>query len=372
MCLVENGIFLLIHGVCIDVAVIWHFPSKRETQLLKHKICLVLRKMAFSGKKVFYTRWEIMTMEELWGQMIQSWPILQPLLELFSILVPLGLLLSFAGILFISVSAKIIGFAEQRIIFAKCARQLARLGLILGWLLLICMRIWLYFTTASHPAGSVENFVLELCWMLLSLGVLLSTIYYSVWGVLKNMPVLHATIGILAGIQNCLTLCCVILTIRLLENPSILVDRNFNLPEHFAFNELAPLWITAAYTIPLMFALAAALCACWLVIIRKWDDFGRDYYARMLKWCAAWARNAWGFLLLLFVAIAAFEITQNMVEEQFLIEEGIRFLLWLLPLLLWIFFCKSKLPLRNKWLLFFCLLLEYSFLPTYFVTLTLK
>ena len=47
---------------------------------------------------------------------------------------------------FMSATARILSITRRRSSYDKCARQLAVLGLILGWLLLIGGRIWLFFT----------------------------------------------------------------------------------------------------------------------------------------------------------------------------------------------------------------------------------
>ena len=77
------------------------------------------------------------------------------------------------------------------------------LGLILGWLLLIGGRIWLFFTQDGYTPDSLPSFLVEMSWMLLGIAVLISSLYYALWKALKNMPVLHVTLGVLSGIQGC-------------------------------------------------------------------------------------------------------------------------------------------------------------------------
>lgn len=306
-------------------------------------------------------------MEELGQILFHSFPGFGTFWEITEFTAPLAIILVFSALVFISVTAKIMGVSANRIAYAKCARQIALLAMILGWLLLICSRVWLYFTAGHHSSGSMENFLMELTWMLLSLGVLLTTIYYCVWGVLHKMPVLQATIGMLAAIENCVALASLLFTIRVLSQPDLLAEANPDLMALFSSGWQAPLWIAIAFTATLMFALAGGFSSCWLLVIRKWNDFGRDYYNRMTKWCAAWALYSWALLWLVFLITAAVELGNSAYDEQFLIDEGIRALLWLIPLLLWIFFRRAKPPLRHSWCLWLAMLVSLSFLPTYFL-----
>lgn len=306
-------------------------------------------------------------MEELGTILFHSLPGNGALWEIMTFTGFLTIMLAFPGLVFISVVAKIMGASANRIAYAKCARQIALLAMILGWLLLILSRLWLYFTRAEHLAGSMENFLLELTWMLLSLGVLLTTIYYCVWGVLHKMPVLQATIGMLAAAQNCITLASLLFSIRMISHPAFLNSTEPDLLAMAASGWETSLWIGAAFSVALIFALAGGFSACWLLIMRKWNDFGRDYYNRMTSWCASWALYAWGTVWLIFLATAAMELSSAANDAQFLLDEAIRALLWLIPLLLWIFFRKAKPPMRHSWCLWLALLVSLSFLPTYYI-----
>lgn len=306
-------------------------------------------------------------MEELGNILFHSFPGGETAWEITKFILLLAIMLAFAALVFISVVAKIMGTGGNRIAYAKCARQIALLAMILGWLLLICSRVWLYLTSSDHVAGSMENFLLELSWMLLSLGVLLTTIYYCVWGVLHKMPVLQATIGILAAAQNCISLASLLFTIRMFSHPALLTAGEPDLLAMASAGWETPLWIATAFTLTLIFALAGAFSSCWLLIMRKWNDFGRDYYNKMTTWCASWAVYAWGTLWLIFLLTAVLEIQNAANDSQFLIDEAIRALLWLLPLLLWMFFRRAKPPLRHSWCLWLALLISFSFLPTYYL-----
>lgn len=312
-------------------------------------------------------------MIEIWQNIVANYPFIQTILDTSIIIFPLAILTAYAGLIFISCIAKIISIAKNRPMFNKVSRQIALLALIFGWLLLIGIRVYIYLY--PHSDGTVEKFLMETSWLLLSLGVLLTTVYYTLWRILKNMPVLHATLGMISAVQNCLAFLCIIFTLRLTSNTFLENKSSSTLPELFPETWNDPVWSALCFTIPLIFAYAGAFASCWIVTRRKHDDFGRDYYNLMLKWSTLWARNAWGILWLLFLIATCFQLWQNYDEgqtfESDLIADGSRVLLWLIPLLLWIFVCKAKIPMRNSWALFAALLIAMSFMLPYFLDITL-
>lgn len=303
-----------------------------------------------------------------WQQLLAEFPMAQTAIEALVVIIPLAALLAYSGIYFISAVAKILSVSKRRAAYNKCSRQTALAGLILGWSLLVGSRIWLYLTQAEHIPGSLANFLLEMSWLLLSLGVLFSSIYYCLWRILKNMPVLHSTLGVISAIQNCIALVCILFALRL-QILSVSTD-TLALPEVFPEAWNAPLWSAAAYACPLIFALAGALASCWLLCRRRKDDFGRDYYNAMIPWCAAWARNAWALLWLLVVTSTSLKIWLQTKEGTFNGSDGIFdvsvLLFWFIPLLLWTWVLKSRIPLRQSWLLFVGFIMACLFtLPWY-------
>ena len=312
-------------------------------------------------------------MLESWRHLCQVYPWLQSIWDALGIIIPLSCMLAFAGAVFISALAKIIYVSQKRASFNKCSRQIGMLALILGWALMIGGRIWLYLN--PHESGTLENFLLEMSWLLLSLGVLLTTIYYTFWKILVNMPVLHVTIGMISAVQNCLALACILFTIRISAGISVVDADSLKLPELFPQAWNAPLWNACAYTLPLIFAYAGAFSACWVAFRRKFDNFGRDYYNQMLPWCAKWARNSWIILWLIFAAASATQLYYARSDEDRLMEdlllEGTRLLFWLLPLLLWIMAARSAIPMRHRLSLILALVLASTFSLPYFLDLTL-
>lgn len=307
-------------------------------------------------------------------QILSAFPHLRTAFDVLSIIVPLSALFAFAGMGFISATARILADTKGRSSFEKCARQLAFLGMMLGWILLVGGRVWLHFTREVYAPGSVGAYFLEMSWLLLSLGVMLSSVYYTLWRVLRDLPILHATIGMISAAQSGFAVVVVLGTARLLAavaHPEAAASGLQNLlPGAWP----SPLWTALACTVPLLLAVPAAAGAFWLPLRRARDDFGRDHYNTMIPWCAAWARNAWAVLWLVLVAFTAVRITQTWGSGGFTWQEAIlestRLLLWLIPVLLWTLVRRSPVALRHKPTLAAALLIVMSFMLPYYLDLT--
>lgn len=310
-----------------------------------------------------------------WQQILAAYPLLQTIWDALTVLAPMATLLAYAGIFFISATAKIIAIAKKRSAFNKCARQLALLGLIMGWILLVTSRIWLYYHQGDHTPDSIEHFIREISWLLFSIGVLLSSIYYSLWGVLKNMPVLHATLGMIGAVQNCVAFVVILFAIRVGSAIASPDTANLALPDFFPSSWDDTLWSAACYALPLLLAMPAAIGACWLVLRRKKEDYGRDYYNAMVPWVTAWARNAWLLLWCMLVFSTGLklwpEIHSGVFNAGDAILDNARILIWLLPPVLWTIFKCSKFPLRQSWLLFVAMLMAGLFMIPWYLELTL-
>lgn len=63
-------------------------------------------------------------------------PLLQTGLDMGSIIVPFALLYAYFGLTFIAICGEIIALRRKRSAYNKCARQLACLSMLLGWLML--------------------------------------------------------------------------------------------------------------------------------------------------------------------------------------------------------------------------------------------
>ena len=307
-------------------------------------------------------------------QILSAWPWLRTAFDALSVMVPLAALFIFAGMGFISATARILADTRGRSSFEKCARQLAFLGMMTGWILLIAARVWLHFTRDVHVPGSVNAYFLEMSWLLLSLGVMLSSVYYTLWGILRNLPILHATIGMISAAQSCFAAVAVLGTARLLAALAQPGAAGAGLQNLIPGDIGSPLWTAAVCTVPLFFALPAAAGALWLPFRRKRDDFGRDYYNAMIPWCAAWARNAWAVLWLALLSFTAIRVSQAFggdgISPREAILESTRLLLWLIPVLLWTLVRRSSVALRHRATLAVALILAVGFMLPYYLDLT--
>lgn len=308
-----------------------------------------------------------------WQQILAAYPLLQTIWDALYVSVPLASLLAFSGIYFLASILKILAQTRKRTAFEKCSRQVAFLGLLLGWSLLIGSRVWLHFTGGTRMPGSFEAFMLEMSWLLFSMAVLLGSIFYSLWRVLKNMPILHTTLGMLSAAQSCIALTCILFTIRVVSAMGNVGQPPLTLPELFPTGWWTPLWYAIGYTMPLLLAMPAAISACWLAFRRKADDYGRDYYNLMIPWCSIWARNAWSVLWLFTLVFSCISIWQTWESggfgQQEAIQETGRVLFWLIPALLWWKVAQSKFPLRHTWMLFVAFVLAGAFMVPYFLEL---
>lgn len=309
---------------------------------------------------------------ESWQQMLAAFPMLAVFWDSVKVCLPLFALLAYSGIFFISTGNQIIAISRKRSAYNKCARQIAFLGLIMGWILLAGGRIWLYYFPALGE-NDINGFTQETSWLLFSIGVLLASIFYALWRPLKNMPVLHTTIGMIASVTNILALAAILCAIRLDALASSPEMRSLSLPDLFPNTWNDPLYSIASYTLPLMFAYAGGLSACWLVIRRHKEDFGRDYYNRMIPSCCAWARNSWIILVLLLLFAMGLQFYQQTPEPDIeeMIYNGARALLWLIPILLWSLLMRSTYPLRRSFLCFIAIIIACAFTMPYFLELTL-
>ena len=146
----------------------------------------------------------------------QSFPLARIGLDALSVALPLAALLAFVGLNFMSATARGLTVTRKRASFEKCARQLALLALLLGWILLICGRVWLFFTQGSYTPDSPSDFMVEMSWVMLGLAVLFNSLYFALWKFLIKMPLLHVGLGVVSGIQACIATAASLAAARLL------------------------------------------------------------------------------------------------------------------------------------------------------------
>lgn len=295
---------------------------------------------------------------------LATYPFAQTALEILALTVPPAFFLAFAGLGLFGAAAQSKGARQRRKSFSKCARQLSMLGMVLGWGLLIGMRIWLYLAPIQQL-----SMVFEASWLLLAVATLLASSCFLGAKLLEKAPWLHALLGILQAVLAYAAFLLGLASAHLAPLVDSVLEalRTGRVPEIPPLQDiLLPLATPISYSLLLLLALPAAFGAFWLVLRRKHDDYGRDHYNVTLPWCAAWARNAWlalWLLMLAFNGLNVYDRWQNGVFTSYdALLQSIPLLLWLIPPLLWAVVSSSKTPLRHKFSLALALLLSIAYL----------
>lgn len=289
------------------------------------------------------------------------------------------MLIALAGLPILAAAGELLSRIRQRSSYDKCARQLAALGMGIGWCVTLAGAglFWWRLTLLGQgltlplpdnmPAELMTRGQADLLvWVALAAGTLLLSLYFALWRTMRNLPVLHQTLGLLACILCYLALYGVMAITAADAAFDLGEPRPQSLGALFLPNEDAPIWNALAYLPPLTLAMAGALGALWLVVRRNRDDYGRDHYMQMLPWCALWARNSWMVLWLLLTAFTALNLWHMHLEDgvlstRDLIDAGVQLLLWLIPGLLWTLVVRSANPLRHKLTLVLALVLSMFF-----------
>ncbi|MDR2574025.1 MAG: hypothetical protein LBC94_06755 [Desulfovibrio sp.] len=304
-----------------------------------------------------------------------QWPQLWTLVETLCVLIPLAAFLAYSGINFVSALARILSRVRKRASFDKCARQLASLGFILGWFLLVGTRIWLFLTRAEAGRASY-SWMMEAGWFLLAASVLMTSLYYALWNPLTKHPALSALLGLFSGLASCAALFTTLMITRfyVLNLLPPLPETAAGMLKLFVIAENnLPLWNILWYTPALIMAFSAGVGALWLFARRRRDDFGRDHYNAMLAWCARLSRNAWILLWAFLLVFSLFQLPVSAGNADDIwpeIAAEMAYLLyWAIPALLWTFVSRSAVPLRHGLTLFTALLLAGTFLAPYYLEL---
>ena len=285
-------------------------------------------------------------------------------LALFGI--PLCLYLATAMLPFIVFYGLIKGHYGRRSLFERCSRQLGRFITLLNWIFLICVCASFGYFEFTQQASGLLHPILRIglyagggC---LLAGAVLWTAVMTGWKGLRGMPVLHGILIFLAG--SCLAALPVI---------SLLLGRVYfqaiTLSEPLDFQTLVdlfipsasdPFWLSVLLLHGLEVAAAGGVGLFWLLLRRRIDDYGRDYYVFAAKWCGEWA--AWGgwMTLLLLAGIQGAVLFRG----DWVLRDGstLFFMLCLfIPLLLasviWTAIARSALPMRHKVGMVFALVL---------------
>ena len=105
-------------------------------------------------------------------------PLLQTGLDMGSIIVPFALLYAYFGLTFIAICGEIIALRRKRSAYNKCARQLACLSMLLGWLMLLGGRLWLIMALDGFDSYSIIVLLSEATWMMFGFAAIVSCCYF--------------------------------------------------------------------------------------------------------------------------------------------------------------------------------------------------
>lgn len=246
---------------------------------------------------------------------------------------------------------------RKRGFYAKTAQQAAQMNLFLSIVAAGSVAACFAYAAAEEPELLEFPYRLPLVVSAASSGLFIVFLaaYVAFRPKKGNSGPLHICVGLAAG---CLAIFSLFLGTgmarRLMHtlpqtDPSLLWDAQlinfFSIPLDSFF------WPLLAESVPLGFAFAAAFASVWLLLVRNQQDFGRDYYAFSLRYCAKWALTA-TLAAVPLGAYAFFEGQEIMLPElshlPSLLLDALSLILPLSACLLWIIIIRSEHPMRNK------------------------
>jgi hypothetical protein len=257
----------------------------------------------------------------------------------------------------LAVVSERLGLSRRRGFYAKAARQIGQMAFLLG--LLAAAALAVYLSPLLSGDSALLAFPYRLPFFAAGGSVVLTLLFlalYMVKGPQKGPSGAgHILLGLLAGFCAMLSLLLCTGFLRRLVlaapdmDPTLLWSeqllRFFEIPRQSLF------WPLLLESVPLGFAFAAAFAAVWLCIMRGRQDFGRDYYAFALPYCAGWAR-AMTLLAIPAGAFALFRSRDIMLPElsrlPSLLLDALSVILPLAACLLWTSIIRSEHPMRRK------------------------
>ncbi len=272
-----------------------------------------------------------------------------------------------------SMAGQTLSLIRQRTAYAKCAKQVSLLALILG-LALTLFSFWPLWQRLSPPLLALlpvdgQSIPWAELWQTVSgkayllahvyaVGLLVGAtvclcVFHALWKHWKTHRVAIQCLALVAACWYGMSLFATLSIISADSAQALGMAPSNNLQKFFVPSLESTFWNGAPYVLPLAFAMAGGLSCVWLLLRRRSDDFGRDYYAQMLPWCASWARNGWLIFWLILLASTTLQWVNMAQQENYLsnpvfVQSVGYVLLWLIPGILWTLPMRSEHPLRHK------------------------
>ena len=273
--------------------------------------------------------------------------------------------LGVGGMLF---AGRILARKRKRSSYDKCARQLAFIAIVVGWLLaILCKTVSVLKTGLWFPVD-LRGIFHETCWFLLVITMLYVTIYAFLWKQFAGKTLLQSLFSgvcFVQGFVTCLLVFCDARLFFLVKDAQTFHDWLLVMPTVLLPPLVSEAFLCLALLVPLFFLLPAVIGNIGLLFVRNRMDYGRDHYTIAIQWCSSVAVK-WLTLacLLIAVHIGAILVEQWYAQAYDLlayISCGILFALGIIALILYLCIAKSALPLRYKGTLVFADLLTIAF-----------
>lgn len=219
--------------------------------------------------------------------------------QLLGALIPSGLLIFIAaaalGAPITAACLEYAGRSRRKIFLDKLAAQVASMGALFSICVLIAGAAVTAWTFSAHPGLLPDSTVpfAAIGWGGFAITAALSAAYAWSWKAMKQAKGAHMALGVLAGLAG---LDCVPLIIGLkravLFSPEVfsefssVIDGFISL---YAMPTASAFWPLAALGMLVSMSAAGALALIWLLLRRKVEDYGRDYYAYAHGIAGKWA-----------------------------------------------------------------------------------
>lgn len=272
-----------------------------------------------------------------------------------AVLAAVGLAAAFGPMLSV-ISIKLSALLK-RAFYAKAAQQTAQMSLLCGLVASMLLAACFLWLASGEPALLLFPYRLPtivtgcaIAATLLLFGA------YVLWHPAKGLFIVpHTLLGLVAAHCSFASLFLCVGMIRQLFHtvpeidPSLAWDAQLRL--FFIIPGDSFFWPLLLEAVPLGFAFAGAFAGVWLILLRQRQDYGRDYYAFALPYCAKWAL----FTTLLAIPAAVYAMLRGreimlpeLSHSPSLLLDVLSIALPLLGCALWTLVIRSEHPMRRK------------------------